>query len=72
LQLGDLFKAEYFNITDAVSGPFESRALTYDQLRSILYEWIINFSPKQENLRAKHLEGTPKKESEASASLASS
>jgi len=30
------------------------------------------FTKTEENLRAKHLEGTPKKESEASASLASS
>jgi len=27
-------------------GPFESRVLTYDMLRSILYEWVIGFSPK--------------------------
>jgi len=27
-------------------GPFESRVLAYDLLCSILYKWIISFSPK--------------------------
>ena len=41
-------------------GPFESRVLTFDLRRSILYERIIRFSPKNENLRAKHVEGALK------------
>ena len=53
-------------------GPFESRVLTHDQLRSILYEWIISFSPNLRNLRAKHLEWGPWKwGAEVSASLVS-
>jgi len=58
--VGARMKVEYLRITVAVGGPFESRAithhsfcwpfenrvLTYDLFRSILYEWIISFSPK--------------------------
>jgi len=44
--VGTPLKAEYLHIADGVGGLFESRVLTYDQLRSILYERIISFSPK--------------------------
>ena len=46
LLLGAPFKAKYLRSTVSVVGPFESRVLTYDQLCSTLYVWIISFSSK--------------------------
>jgi len=51
---------------------FESGELTFDLLRSILYEWVIRFSPKNAEITHKTRRRAPKKgEPEASASLAS-
>ena len=58
LLLGALLKEEYLHIAVSVGGSFESRVLSYNLLRSILYERIRSFSPEiRENLREKHLEG---------------
>ena len=66
-------KVPSLHITVAVGGPFESSVLThfrccwgtfesgvfiYDQLRSILYEWIISLSPK---LRKIYTQNTSKR-----------
>jgi len=44
------------HITTAVGGPFESRVLNYeyDVVRKILFEGIINFSPKMKNIYARN------------------
>jgi len=61
--IGGPLKAEYLRYTLQLTwGPFESRVLTFDLRRSILYERIIRFSPKNENLRAKHVEGGPEEQ----------
>ena len=41
-------RVAYLHIAIALGGPFEGRVLNYeyDVVRKILYEWIINFSPK--------------------------
>jgi len=69
LLLRALLKKEYLHITMTVGGPFESRVLThyrdcwralwklstYDLLlRSILFEWIIRFSPQMRKLYARN------------------
>ena len=46
-------QAEYLHITAAVGGPFESRVLTYDLLQSIVYEWLLSFSPKMRKIYAR-------------------
>ena len=48
--VGDPSKAKYLHIAIVVGAPFESRALTYDLVRIILYECIIRFSPKMRNI----------------------
>jgi len=48
--VGRLCKAEYLHITIVVGGPFEGRVVNYDAVRKILYERIINFSPKMRKI----------------------
>jgi len=43
-------RVAYSHITAAHRGPFEGRVLNYDVVRKILYERIINFSPKVSNI----------------------
>ena len=54
--VGGLFKSRltYVRIAAALGGPFEGRELDYDVVRKILYEWIINFSPKLRNIYARN------------------
>ena len=56
----------HMHITFALGGTFEGRVLNYeyDVVRKILYEQIINFSPKMRNIYARntfrgHLERGP-------------
>ena len=85
--IGANLKGEYFHITGTVSGPFENRVPThcsrcggpfesrvsiYALFRSILYEWILNFSTKITKINAQTTSRGPEKwGAEASASLAS-
>jgi len=43
-------RVAYLRIAVALGGRFEGRVLNYDAVRKILYEWIINFSPKVNNI----------------------
>ena len=55
-------KAEYLHTTITVEGPFESREPTFDLLRSILYEWVIRFSPQKRAIYAQNTSrGAPEK-----------
>jgi len=47
-------RVAYLHIAVALGGPFEGRVLNYDAVRKILYEWIINFSPKLRNIYARN------------------
>jgi len=63
---------EHLHISITVEGPFESRVVTYDLIGRILYEWVMNFSPKRRKIYDRNpREGPQKGGSEASASLAS-
>ena len=42
------------DIALALEGPFEGRVLNYDVVRKILYELIINNSPKIRNIYARN------------------
>jgi len=55
-------KVEYLRITLAVEGIFENRVLTYDlvRIRSIMYEWIISFTPKMRKIFARRTSRGPK------------
>jgi len=53
-------------------GSLESKVLTYDLFRSILYEWMMFFTKNEKHLHAKHLKGANEKGApEASALLSS-
>ena len=47
-----------YRVRDTSTGPFESRVLTYDLLRSVLCHWIIRFSPKMKKIARE----TPRRE----------
>jgi len=65
-------KAEYLQIAVAVGGTFECRVLTYNLLRTILYEWTTSFFTKMRKVYArKTSRGALKWGPEASASLTS-
>ena len=56
-------RAAYLHMAVALGDPFEGRVLNYDVVRKILYERIINFSPKMRNIYAQNtLMGPPDKE----------
>ena len=57
---GAPLKVEYLYITVAVVGPFGNKVLTFDLLRSILFEWIIRFSPKNEAFTREACRGVAK------------
>jgi len=61
LLLGALVKQSNLHIAVALGGPFEGRVLNYDVVRKMLYKRIIIFHQNEEYLRAKYLEGAPKK-----------
>jgi len=52
-------KAEYLHIEVAIAGPFESKLFTFDLRRSILFEWKIVFSPKNEEFTRETRRGGP-------------
>jgi len=41
-------------IAVALLGPFEGTVLNFAVVRKLLYEWIINFSPKMRNIYARN------------------
>jgi len=47
-------RAAYLHIVVALEGPFEGRVLNYNVVRKILYERIVNFSPKMGNIYARN------------------
>jgi len=62
--IGGPFKSSvaYLHIAVALGGPFEGGVLNYDVVRKMLYEQIINFSPKMRHIYARNtLRGAPEK-----------
>ena len=59
--VGRSCEADYLHITVVVGGPFEGRVLNYDVVRKILYERITICYQNEGYIRAKYLEGNPKR-----------
>ena len=47
-------RVAYLHFAAALGGSFEGRVLNHDVIRKILYERIINFSPKMKNIYARN------------------
>jgi len=58
LAIGDPFESSVPAHYSSCWGPFLSKVLAYDLLRSILYEWIISFLPK---MRKIYMQNTSKR-----------